>query len=75
MSAIVPWEHTGSSHSLVTVRYQQMYSLPVTASIASSSTALFTLGGSYGPGAILYHGYTVNSPANRDKQLERRMPS
>lgn len=67
VSAIVPWELKGSSSTAVTVEYQQANSTPVTASIAGSSTALFTLGGGYGPGAILNQDYTVNSASNPAK--------
>lgn len=68
VSAIVPWELTGSANAAITVQYQEGISTPVTASIAGSSTALFTaLGGGFGPGAILNQDYAVNSPPNPAK--------
>jgi len=63
VSAIVPWELAGSATAAVTVQYQEANS-SVTVAVAGTSTALFTLGGGFGPGAILNQDYTVNSPSN-----------
>jgi len=59
----VPWELAGSATAAVTVQYQEANS-SVTVAVAGTSTALFTLGGGFGPGAILNQDYTVNSPSN-----------
>lgn len=68
VSAIVPWQLVGSATAAVVVQYQGASTTPVTASIADSSTALFTAsGGGFGQGAILNQDYSVNSPSNPAK--------
>ena len=68
VSAVVPWELSGSATATVTVQYQGVSSTPIMAVVAGSSAALFTAsGGGFGQGAILNQDYSVNSPLNPAK--------
>jgi len=65
VSAIVPYEVSGQTQTLMQVEYRGIRSAPLTLPVAQTSPAIFTLNQSgTGQGAIVNQDGTINGPSN-----------